>query len=135
MKLQGGKYISIVGQLREELDRLSREYDIEITALVSRSGVPIAWHLPDESSLETFATLSATILGASEVVYSGLGRPTPQRVTIESEAGGTFVASGLDKKTIIVAMSKNGGYVRLTEAIKEAEHRIKEVLSSERAEL
>jgi predicted regulator of Ras-like GTPase activity (Roadblock/LC7/MglB family) len=135
MRYQGGYFITVAGQLREELVRLSREHDVEISALISRSGIPIAWHLPDESSLETFATLSATILGASEVVYSGLGKAVPNRVTIESETGGTFVASGIDKKTIIVAMSTSVGYADLTEAVKGAEGRIREVLSNGHSEL
>ena len=81
--------------------------------------------------METFATLSATIIGASEVVYSGLGKEPPHRVTIESESGNTFVASGLDKKTLIVAMSDNVEHEELTKALLETEKRLKEVLSNE----
>jgi predicted regulator of Ras-like GTPase activity (Roadblock/LC7/MglB family) len=122
--------MSLAGALSAELDKLSKEHGIEISAIVSKSGVPLAWHMPDESALETFATLSATILGASEVVYSGLGQQPPRRVTIESEAGGTFVVFGLDKKTLIVAMSRNGGYAAISQAIQEAGPRIKEVLAN-----
>ncbi len=123
--------MSMIGELNSELEKLSQEHGIDISAIVSRSGVPIAWHLPDDSAMETFATLSATIIGASEVVYSGLGKEPPHRVTIESEQGNTFVASGLDKKTLIVAMSDSVEHEDLTNALLEAEKRIKEVLSNE----
>lgn len=123
--------MSMIGELNSELEKLSQEHGIDISAIVSRSGVPIAWHLPDDSAMETFATLSATIIGASEVVYSGLGKEPPNRVTIESEQGNTFVASGLDKKTLMVAMSDSVKHEDLTKALLEAEKRIKEVLSNE----
>ena len=120
-------------QLQSELDRLSTEHGIEISALVSRSGVPIVWHISDESGLETFATLSATILGASEVVYTGLGKKMPNKVTIESPNGGLFIALGLDKKTIFVAMSAESDYASMSQIVAEAGKRIKEVLSHEHA--
>lgn len=91
------------------------------------------WHLPDETGLETFATLSATILGASEVVYTGLGKKMPNKVTIESNNGGLFVALGLDKKTILVAMSTKNDYSELSAIIEQAGKRIKEVLSHDYA--
>ena len=123
--------MSMIGELNSELEKLSQEHGIDISAIVSRSGVPIAWHLPDDSAMETFATLSATIIGASEVVYSGLGKEPPYRVTIESEQGNTFVASGLDKKTLMVAMSDSIEHDDMAKALLGAEKRIKEVLSNE----
>jgi predicted regulator of Ras-like GTPase activity (Roadblock/LC7/MglB family) len=127
----GGAFISVAGQLQKELDNLSTDHGIEISALVSRSGVPIVWHLPDDAQVETFATLSATILGASEVVYSGLGKKTPNKVTIEGQNGGLLIALGLDKKTILGAMSSNSDYAGLSEVIVEAGKRMKGVMSSE----
>ena len=119
----------MVGELKNELEKLSQEHGVEISAVVSRSGVPIAWHLPDESIMETFATLSATIIGASEVVYTGMGKEAPQRVTIESGKGVTFVASGLDKKTLLVAMSDKVGADDMVKIITAASQRIREVMS------
>jgi predicted regulator of Ras-like GTPase activity (Roadblock/LC7/MglB family) len=121
----------VAGQLQTELDRLSTEHGIEISALVSRSGVPIVWHFPDDTQIETFATLSATIIGASEVVYTGLGKNIPNKVTIESQNGGLFIALGLDRKTIFVAMSSNSNYAAMSEVMLEAGNRIKGVMSSE----
>ena len=123
----------MAGQLQTELDRLSTEHGIEISALVSRSGVPIVWHFPDDTQIETFATLSATIIGASEVVYTGLGKTIPNKVTIESQNGGLFIALGLDKKTIFVAMSSDSNYATMSEVMLEVGNRIKGVMSSERA--
>jgi len=121
----------MVGELNKELEKLTQEHGIEISAVVSRSGVPIAWHLPDESIMETFATLSATIIGASEVVYTGMGKAAPQRVTIESGEGVTFVASGLDKKTLIVMMSEKVGHDELIKILAVTEQRLKEVMTND----
>ncbi len=123
--------MSMVGELNQELEKLAEEHGIEISAVVSRSGVPIAWHLPDESIMETFATLSATIIGASEVVYTGMGKEAPHVVTIESEKGVSFVASGIDKKTLIVMMSETMGHDELVKILGMAEDRIKEVLTND----
>ncbi|KYK28565.1 MAG: hypothetical protein AYK23_05520 [Candidatus Proteinoplasmatales archaeon SG8-5] len=81
--------------------------------------------------METFATLSATIIGASEVVYTGLGKNVPNKVTIESNNGGLFIAMGLDKKTIFVAMSNSSDYMGMSDIMLEAGKRIKEVMSSD----
>ncbi len=50
--------------------------------------------------VETFATLSATLLGASEVVYTGLNKEPTKRVVVESDAG-NLVAVGLGKKSML----------------------------------
>ncbi len=59
-----------------------------MSAIVSRSGVPVAWSLPEDVQVDNFATMAATLLGALEVIYSTMKSDTPPRdVTVESEAG------------------------------------------------
>src|SRR5512137_2415034 len=94
----GGAMGSDVGR---ELKRLEDEHGIEICAVVSRSGVPIAWNMDGETHLDAFASLSATIIGATEIVYADLGRQVPRHIVIES-ADGTFVAAPLGQKTFLV---------------------------------
>lgn len=121
--------MSTVEDLKSVLTELSADFDIEISAIVSRSGVPIAWNIPDNVHVETFATLSATLLGASEVVYTGLSRGSPKRVIVQSEDG-TLVAVGLSKKALLVALGgKNDDGV--FEAVDNAAKKIREVLRSE----
>lgn len=121
--------MSTVDDLKRVLNELSSDYDVDISAIVSRSGVPIAWNIPDEVHVETFATLSATLLGASEVVYTGLSMGTPKRVIVQSE-NGTLVAIGLSKKALLVAMG-NKGDDNVFQAVDSAAKKIREVLQSE----
>ncbi len=46
--------------------------------------MPIAYHLEEEEENESFSTLSATILGASEVIFSGLGKQNPELIVCDS---------------------------------------------------
>ncbi|MCK5038129.1 MAG: roadblock/LC7 domain-containing protein, partial [Thermoplasmata archaeon] len=92
--------MSMVGELNKELEALNKKYDIEISAIISRSGVPIAWNIPDDAQIETFSTLTATILGASEVVYSSLGKSPPARIIIESN-NGLLMSTSIGSKALI----------------------------------
>ncbi len=121
--------MSTVSELKNILADLNSSYGVEISAIVSRSGIPIAWNLPDNVHVETFATLSATLLGASEVVYTGLNKEPPKRVVVESE-GGNMVAIGLGKKAILVAMSTES-VEKLGEGVEVATANIREVLRKE----
>ena len=123
--------MSIVADLTKELDALASEQGIEISAVITRSGAPIAWHLPNGTSAETIATLSATIFGASEVIYTGHGWEKPRKITIESEENGTFITRSLGNKAILVLMSKTLSKVELNTKSKEVEAKIRGVMQNE----
>ena len=124
--------MSMLADLKMELKRLEEEHGIEISAVVSRSGVPIAWNMASEAHVETFATLSATILGASEVVYADLGKIPPKHIFIESQDG-TFIATPLGTKALLVGMSKSRKSQELMVSLDKAVEKVKGVLSSERS--
>jgi predicted regulator of Ras-like GTPase activity (Roadblock/LC7/MglB family) len=123
--------MSMLADLKAELKKLEDEHGIEISAVVSRSGVPIAWNMASEAHVETFATLSATILGASEVVYADLGRVPPKHIFIESQDG-TFIATPLGTKALLVGMSKTRKGQDLMASMDKVVSTVKGVLSSER---
>ncbi len=131
MQSKGGSIMSIVADLTKELDALASEHGVEISAVVTRSGAPIAWHLPSGQSAETIATLSATIFGASEVIYTGHGWDKPKKVTIEAGEQGTFVTRSLGGKAILVLMSKNLSKAELDAKAKDAEVKIRGVMQNE----
>lgn len=91
----------------QELKRILRDfnarYKASFSAIVSRSGAPIAWELPEEMRVDNIATLSATILGAAEVIYTASTTDRPKRVVVESE-GRTLIASVVGDKALVVAM-------------------------------
>ena len=123
--------MSIVADLTKELEALASEQGIEISAVITRSGAPIAWHLPNGTSAETIATLSATIFGASEVIYTGHGWEKPRKVTIEAGDQGTFITRSLGNKAILVLMSKSLNKAELDSKSKEAEAKIRGVMHNE----
>lgn len=119
--------MSAVEELKTILNELRSEQNIEICAVISRNGIPLAYELPDGVHIDAFSTLSATILGASEVIYSGLGKTVPQRVMIESN-GTNYIAMGVGPKALLVAMS-SADSTSLVINIEKAAGRIKEVLA------
>ncbi len=121
--------MSMVGELKKELENLSEKHGIEISAIISRSGVPIAWNVPDESQVETFSTLSATILGASEVVYTGLGKEPPTKIIVESKSG-TFLAGSISSKALIAVISNSTDTEAVCKSLDEATKNITEVLAN-----
>ena len=126
---EGRGSTSTVRELKQILGDLHEGYGPEISAIVSRSGIPIAWNVPEDIHIENFATLSATLLGASEVVYTGLKKAPPNRVVVES-TDGTLVAVGLGSKALLVALS-SGDQEKLLEGVLEASRKIVNVLREE----
>ena len=123
--------MSIVADLTKELETLASEEGIDISAVITRSGSPIAWHLPNGTSAETIATLSATIFGASEVIYTGHGWEKPDKVSIEAGDNGAFITRSLGTKAILVLMSKTLKRTELDSKSNEAEAKIREVMQNE----
>jgi len=74
-----------------------------MSAIVSRSGVPVAWVLPDDAQVDNFATMAATLLGALEVIYASVKREAPSHVTVESD-GGVLTVRGMTGKMFFVSM-------------------------------
>ncbi len=73
-------------------------------AIVSRNGIPVVWSLPG-TSVETFATLSATILGAADVVLGSMAAGSSTRIRAAG-ADGELIVAPLDKRTLLVLYSK-----------------------------
>lgn len=123
--------MTVVTELTRELERLDKEQGVEISAVITRSGAPIAWHLPAGASAETIATLSATIFGASEVIFTSHGLEKPRKVTVETGSAGTMVTRSLGRKAILLLMSAKLGPADLDKKANDAEARIREVMQNE----
>ena len=120
-----------MAELNRELEKLDKEHGVEISAVITRSGAPIAWHLPPGISAETIATLSATIFGASEVIFTGSGWDKPLKVSIETTPIGALITRSLGRKAILVVMSKKLEIAELEKRASEAEIKIREVMQNE----
>src|SRR2546422_988910 len=75
------------------------------SAIVTRSGVPVAWVLPDDAQVDNFATMAATLLGALEVMYATMKRNAPNRVTVVAD-GGILTVHGVTGKMFFVALTE-----------------------------
>ena len=117
---------SAVGELKRVLAEFNSRYGASMSAIVSRSGVPIAWVTPQGTPVENLAALSATLLGASEVIYSGVSKPPPNRVVVES-GDGVLVVAGLGQKAFVVAMFQSSGS-EIFEGIEKVSAAIMDVL-------
>ena len=73
--------------LQEILENLKNLGSIEACAIASRDGLLMSSDMPEGIMGETFAAMSATMLGAAETAASELDKGLPSRVIVESKSG------------------------------------------------
>ena len=78
-------------------------YEIEACAIISRKGKPVVYDMKNKAQAETFATLTATIFGAAEVIYNGLGMQKPVSAVIKAE-NGNMVMAAIGRKAFLAAV-------------------------------
>lgn len=94
-----------VDALRKLLNEFNIRSGARMSAIVSRSGVPVAWSVPDDVQVDNFATMAATLLGALEVIYSTTKAGPPGALTVEAD-GGILTLRDLTGKMFFVALSE-----------------------------
>ncbi len=90
--------------LEKVLDGLRSVGDIEASAIVSRDGLLMASDMAPGINADTFAAMSATMLGAAETAAAELGRGLPDRIIVESEET-KLIAIGTGPKALLVVMT------------------------------
>src|SRR5437667_11405966 len=94
----GGSRMPVAAEaLRKLLQEFNARTSAKMSAIVTRSGVPVAWVLPDDAQVDNFATMAATLLGALEVMYATMKRNAPNRVTVVAD-GGILTVHGVTGK-------------------------------------
>ena len=120
--------MSKVGDMKKILKDMESEVGLEVGVVITRNGIPMAWNSSDAATdIETFATLSATIFGASEVIFSGIKKPSPDIVMVHSPEG-LFIASGLGKKGVLAGITKSTDTETIKTRMLAASDKIKGVL-------
>jgi len=94
-----------VEALRKLLTDFNSRTGAKMSAIVSRSGVPVAWVLPDDTQVDNFATMAATLLGALEVMYGAMKMDAPNRISVASDSG-ILSVHGVSGKMFFVAMAE-----------------------------
>jgi len=90
-------------ELKPALRSLRQSCGAMASAVISRDGLVIAADLPEGVSMETFAIMCATLLGAASTANSELKVGTPKHVVVESEDAKVVVV-GAGRKALIVAV-------------------------------
>ncbi len=83
-----------------------------MSAVVTRSGVPLASVLPEDVPADNFATMAATLLGALDVIYSTLKGPSPESVAVRTERGTLFVKSVTSRAFFVALAEPDAGDVQ-----------------------
>lgn len=100
---------------------------IEASAIASRDGLLIASSGYSKRA-ETFAAMSATMLGAAEIAMTELGKSIPDRVIVESNRG-KIIAIGAGPGALLIVMAEADASIELMFVeLKKAAEKIKEVL-------
>lgn len=111
------------------LTELKNVGDVEAAAVVSRDGLLMAGSVASDIRAETFAAMSATMLGAAETAISELNKGVPERVVVET-ASGKIVATGAGPKALLVMMVKaDAGLGLVLLEMDRAAGKIKEILA------
>jgi predicted regulator of Ras-like GTPase activity (Roadblock/LC7/MglB family) len=108
------------------LTELKKSGKVDATAVVSRDGILIGAEIPPEVHGETFAIMSATMLGAAITANSELNKNMPSKVLVESDDGVTIVA-GAGINSILVVSSKGGDKAAVVSAADEAVEKLKKL--------
>ncbi len=116
--MEGGFTPVAVEALRKLLQDFNVRTGARMSAIVSRSGVPVAWSLPEDVQVDNFATMAATLLGALEVIYSTMKADTPSHVTVEAK-GGVLTVREVTGKVFLVTLSEKRSSA-LAKGIEEA---------------
>lgn len=109
-------------ELKPALRALRQSCGAIASAIISRDGLVIAADLPEGVSMDTFAIMCATLIGAASTANSELRVGTPQSVLVESEDS-KMVVVGAGRKALIVTVlpSKADAAVAKKELLKLAD--------------
>lgn len=120
--------MSTLEEMNQILCELNGLSGVNASAIVSRDGLLMASDIPEGLHGETFAAMSATMLGAAETVIGELEKGIPERVIVESNMG-KMVATGAGPKALIVVLADTGiGLGLVLVEIEKASEKLKELL-------
>jgi predicted regulator of Ras-like GTPase activity (Roadblock/LC7/MglB family) len=102
---------------------------VEACAAISRDGLLIRSNIEKEKFAESFAAMSATMLGAAETASLELGKGLPHRVIVESENGRLIAVGAGPKALLIVIVNSDTGLGLILLELEKAANKLKEILA------
>ncbi|HLB71629.1 MAG: roadblock/LC7 domain-containing protein [Candidatus Methanoperedens sp.] len=120
--------MTTVEMLEKILNDLKNIGGIEASAVASRDGLLIYSTVSGKLHAETFAAMSATMLGAAETATAELGKGIPERIIVESKDG-KIITMGAGSKALLVVMTEpDAGLGLILIELAKASEKIKQVL-------
>jgi predicted regulator of Ras-like GTPase activity (Roadblock/LC7/MglB family) len=121
--------------MREIFDKISNDLgnigNVEVLAVTSRDGLLIYSNIQQEQNIETFAAMSAILLGAGEIATLELGKGIPNRITVESKHGVIITTGAGSKALLIVTMNSNADLGLVLDEVEKVSKEIKQILDRE----
>jgi predicted regulator of Ras-like GTPase activity (Roadblock/LC7/MglB family) len=116
-----------VTELNQVLADMRRAGGIRAIAIVSRDGILIVSDMPAEIHPETFAAMSAIMLGAAETAALEINTTPPDRIIVETDQG-RLVVCGAGERMMLVALADiQAGLGHVIVEMSRAVTRIKEI--------
>ncbi len=91
----------MLGKVLADLGKIG---DVEASAVATRDGLLMTADMHNRGDPETFAAMSATMLGAAETAATELNKGVPNRVIVESDDG-KLICMGAGPKALLVVMT------------------------------
>ena len=117
--------IELVDKLISELKKAG---GVEACAAVSRDGLLIRSSMQKEQFAESFAAMSATMLGAAETASTELGKGVPNRVIVESTQGRLIAVGAGPKALLVVIVNPEAGLGLILLELDKSAKQLKELL-------
>ncbi len=122
--------VNVIDMLDNILSDTKKVGGVEASIVASRDGLLMASNIPSSicARAETFAAMSATMLGAAETATTELGKGVPGRIIVESEHG-KLIATGAGSKALFVVLTEpNAGLGLILVELEIAAEKIKKML-------
>jgi len=110
------------------LSDLKKSGGVEACAAVSRDGLLIRSSMQKEQFAESFAAMSATMLGAAETASTELGKGVPNRVIVESTQGRLIAVGAGPKALLVVIVNPEAGLGLILLELDKTAKKLKELL-------
>lgn len=116
-----------VTELNQVLADMRRAGGIRAIAIVSRDGILIGSDMPAEIHPETFAAMSAIMLGAAETAALEINTTAPDRIIVETDEGKLVVSGAGERMMLVVLADAQAGLGHVIVEMSRAIARIKEI--------
>ncbi len=119
----------VIDMVDKVLADLKKIGGVEACATATRDGLLIRAVMQQEQFAESFAAMSATMLGAAETATTELGKGVPTRVIVESDHGRLIAVGAGPKALLMVLVNSDAGLGLVLLELEKSANKLKEILT------